>query len=487
MPVAPQPPATTNPGGRGGQAHEFFGVNERELTTIDGAARHGEAAGRLTAALLVAALAAGALQQGGFFERGQVSVAALLAAALVSALPIDRASEPTLRLALAAGVLAAGWALVRAFPSGSLRAAAGEAFLLTALGVVVALTRRLDEPGRRLAVAGVLGVGVVLAATAWIGVVWRVTPWALTSAGLWRGASTITYANATGCLLAVLALTCLALLGRDRRSLPLNVVLTLLLIGLVTTLSRAAALSFVVGLAVLVLLRGTIVLRALAGPLLGTAIASVFLLPSIPASNQPRPLLGLGGLVIGVALAAAVAAAGRRATVAMAVAVLAVATVGLTRPGVSPSLDAAGNRLSASRLEVGSPARSRLHETALDLFGSEPLVGVGPGRFVRESKKHGELHVQGYVHDEYAQLLAEQGVIGAALGVVVLIALARVLLKGRLEAPSPVLWASCVASLVAVSVHAGFDFVWHVPLVLICLALLLGLAVKPATSTNEVA
>jgi len=487
MPVAPQPPATTDPGGWGGHAHELFGVNDRALTTIEGAVRHGEAAGRLTAALLVAALAAGALQQGGFFERGQVSVAALLAAALVSALPADRASEPTLRLAFAAGALAVGWALVRAFPSGSLRAAASEAFLLTALGVVVALTRRLDEPGRRLAVAGVLGVGVVLAATAWIGVVWRVTPWALTSAGLWRGASTITYANATGCLLAALALMCLALLGRDRRSLHLTVVLTLLLIGLVTTLSRAAALSFLVGLAVLVLLRKTIVLRALAGPLLGTAMAFVFLLPSIPASNHPRPLLGLGGLAIGVAVAAALAAAGRRGIVAMTIAVLAVAAVGLTYPGVSGSLDAAGNRLSVSRLETGSPARSRLHHTALDLFAREPVVGVGPGRFVRESTKHGELHVQGYVHDEYAQLLAEQGLIGAALGAVLLIALARLLWKGRLDAPSPALWASCVAAFVVVSVHAGFDFVWHVPVVLICLALLLGLAVKPATSTSEVA
>src|SRR6185312_760777 len=135
---------------------------------------------RLTAALLTGAIAAAAFQQGGFFARGQVAVAALLAAAVVSALPFERSSERALGLAFSAGGLAIVWALLRAVPGGSLSTAAGEGLLLVALAVVVVLARRLDESGRQLAVAGVLGVGVVIAATAWIGVVWRVTPWALT-------------------------------------------------------------------------------------------------------------------------------------------------------------------------------------------------------------------------------------------------------------------------------------------------------------------
>jgi len=200
MPVAPQPPATTNPGGRGDHAHEFFGVNAGALTQLDDGPRQAEATGRLTAALLTGAIAAAAFQQGGFFARGQVAVAALLAAAVVSALPFERSSERALGLAFSAGGLAIVWALLRAVPGGSLSTAAGEGLLLVALAVVVVLARRLDESGRQLAVAGVLGVGVVIAATAWIGVVWRVTPWALTSEGLWRGASTITYANAAGCV-----------------------------------------------------------------------------------------------------------------------------------------------------------------------------------------------------------------------------------------------------------------------------------------------
>jgi len=487
MPVAPQPPATTNPGGRGGHAHELFGVNDGALTKPDGAPRRAAAAGRLTAALLVGTLAAAALQQGGFFVRGQVSIGALLAAALVSALPLARSPEPALGLVFAAGALAAGWALVRAVPNGSLSAAAREGLLLAALATVVVLSRRLDERGRRLALFGLLGVGVLLAVTAWIGVMWRVTPWALTSDGLWRGASTITYANATGCVLAAVALASLSLLARDRESLPLTLVLTVLLLGLGTTLSRAAALAFLVGLAVLVLLCGANVLRALTGPLLGAAIAFVSLLPSIPDSNQPRTLLALGGLVLGLTLAAVIALGGGRGVVLAAAALIVIGVFGVSRPGVSGSLDAAGDRISASRLEIGSPARGRLHETALDLVAHEPAVGVGPGNFVRESTRHGQLRVQSYVHDEYAQLLAEQGAIGAALGAAFMLAVARVLWIRRPDAPPRALRAGCVAAFVAVAVHAGFDFVWHLPVVLLCLALLLGLTVKPATSTSEVA
>ena len=487
MLVAPQPPASTHPERRSGHAHEFFGASEAALTELDDAPRHVEATGRLTAALLIGAIAAAALQQGGFFARGQVAVAALLAAAFVSALPLERSSERALGLAFLAGGLAVAWALLRAIPSGSLSTATGEGFLLVALAAVVVLARRLDEPGRRLAVGGLLGVGVVIAATAWIGVVWRVTPWALTSEGLWRGASTITYANAAGCVLAALALTCLALLGTGRGTLRLAPVLTLLLIGLATTLSRAAALAFLVGLVALVLLRGTIVLRSLVGPLSGAALASFSLLPSMPVSNDPRPLLAFAGLVLGIALAVVVAATGRRGAVMAVLAVLVLTVVGLTRPEISGPLGPASERLSASRLVIGSPARARLHETAFGLIAHDPVAGVGPGRFARESTTHGRLRVQEYVHDEYAQLLVEQGAVGAVFAVALAFAVVRLLWKGRVDAPSPLLWAGCVAGFVAVAVHAGFDFVWHVPLVLLCLALLLGLTVKPATSTGEVA
>ena len=114
MPVAPQAPAITSRVGRGGRAQKILGVG----TEAGLKARRSGAAGLLTAAFVLAAIAAAGLQQGAFFMRGQVAVAALIAAALVTALPIRRALDSELRAPVIAAALLAGWTLVRAVPVG---------------------------------------------------------------------------------------------------------------------------------------------------------------------------------------------------------------------------------------------------------------------------------------------------------------------------------------------------------------------------------
>ena len=114
MPVAPQAPAITSRVGRGGRAQKILGVG----TEAGLKARRSGAAGLLTAAFVLAAIAAAGLQQGAFFMRGQVAVAALIAAALVTALPIRRALDSELRAPLIAAALLAGWTLMRAVPVG---------------------------------------------------------------------------------------------------------------------------------------------------------------------------------------------------------------------------------------------------------------------------------------------------------------------------------------------------------------------------------
>ena len=86
MPVAPQAPAITSRVGRGGRAQKILGVD----TEAGLKARRSGAVGLMTAAFVLAAIAAAGLQQGAFFMRGQVAVATLIAAALVTALPIRR-------------------------------------------------------------------------------------------------------------------------------------------------------------------------------------------------------------------------------------------------------------------------------------------------------------------------------------------------------------------------------------------------------------
>ena len=61
----------------------------------------------------------------------------------------------------------------------------------------------------------------------------------------------------------------------------------------------------------------------------------------------------------------------------------------------------------------------------------------------------------------------------------------RLLWRSRSREAASVFWAGTVAACAAAAVHAGFDFVWHVPVVPPTLAVLIGLAVKPVTSTND--
>ena len=93
--------------------------------------------------------------------------------------------------------------------------------------------------------------------------------------------------------------------------------------------------------------------------------------------------------------------------------------------------------------------------------------------------------MQQYVHNEYVQTLAEVGAIGAALLAALLATTLRLLWRSRASERAPVFWAGTVAACAAAVVHAGFDFVWHVPVVPLTLAVLIGLAVKPVTSTND--
>jgi O-antigen ligase len=440
----------------------------------------------LTAAFVLAAIAAAGLQQGAFFERGQAAVAALIAAALVTALPIRRAFDSDLRAPLIAAALLAGWMLIRAVPLGSLRAASGGAALLAGLAAILILCRRLDRDARRLTIGGLLGFGVLLSITSWIGVAWHLTPLALTSEGLWRGASTITYANALAGVLVPLALTALGLLSAKERSVPLALVVTLLLLGVATTLSRAGALALVAGFTLLLLIRGVVVLSSLLAPVAGASVALSGLLPSMPVESHPRPGLAVAALAVGMGLTAALVSLPRRRSLVAGTLLVLIATFASWSVAASSgSLRSAGERIAENRIRVSSPARSRLNATALDLVAQHPLTGVGQGRVVIESQRHGHLRVQQYVHNEYVQTLTELGAIGAALLAALLATTLRLLWQSRSSGRASVLWAGTAAACAAAAVQAGFDFVWHVPVVPLTLAVLIGLAVKPVTSTSD--
>jgi O-antigen ligase len=114
---------------------------------------------------------------------------------------------------------------------------------------------------------------------------------------------------------------------------------------------------------------------------------------------------------------------------------------------------------------------------ALDRFAEHPLVGVGAGRGAVETRSAaGRVLVQEYVHNEYVQVLLEYGVVGAALLAALIAAIARALWQRGARRREDPLWCGVAAACVA----APFDFVWHVPVVPLVLAVLIGLGVASA-------
>jgi 4-amino-4-deoxy-L-arabinose transferase-like glycosyltransferase len=104
---------------------------------------------------------------------------------------------------------------------------------------------------------------------------------------------------------------------------------------------------------------------------------------------------------------------------------------------------------------------------------------------IRWTDSEGRLQVQQYVHDEYRQLLTELGAIGVVLLAALVAGVIRLLWGSHPLNAAPALWAGSVAACAATAVHAGFDFVWHVPAVPLTVAVLVGLAVAPVTRMDR--
>jgi hypothetical protein len=226
----------------------------------------------LHALLLIVALVVAVAAQGAYYDAGQRTVAIVLVLALFAALRVRPWSmDDALLPPVGAGAALAAWAAVSATVVGDITAALPVIALLAGVVVVLVAVRRLTRGQRDALAAAVVAVGGLAAAAGWVGVAWRVTPWALEDQGLWRAATTLTYANAAAGLLVPLALLAVARLI-VRPGVPTIVAACLLLVGVGATLSRGGVLALAVGAAVLAILLGPgRTLWAVGPPTLGPA------------------------------------------------------------------------------------------------------------------------------------------------------------------------------------------------------------------------
>jgi O-antigen ligase len=178
-----------------------------------------------------------------------------------------------------------------------------------------------------------------------------------------------------------------------------------------------------------VLLGGAVLLWLLAG-----------LVTSFSQSSIAALLLGL-----------AVLAAYRwdvRGTLYVAVALAAIAAVAVAVAPASLHLGLTGKGGSASNATSG---RTKLIEGGLRLFAARPLQGFGPGSFAREYREHEHVTSDSATsasHTIPVTVAAEQGIMGLALYVALLVSAFAVLFRGAGRSPPRIALAACFAALV---------------------------------------
>lgn len=70
---------------------------------------------------------------------------------------------------------------------------------------------------------------------------------------------------------------------------------------------------------------------------------------------------------------------------------------------------------SASAMDSSSMTRMKMIEIGLDIFRKNPLLGIGSGNYAYQAFNYYGLHRQVYSHCNYVELLANIGLVGAAL------------------------------------------------------------------------
>jgi len=474
-----------------------------------GTGRIGVAAVLLLPAALVAALA---FASGGFFpdETAVAAVVVLLALLLRATLAPHAFAGvgPGLTVAAIALIAFAVWTLV----SGSWSGAPGRALLeydrallYAALLVLLGTLGRTDGRARLLLVALAAAAVVVAAAAAFTWLLPELLP-AGTELSKERQGWPTSYWNATG-LIAGLAVVWGVSLAGDAAQPALVRVLGAAAApvgtaAIVFTASRGAALVAAGGVVVAVLAARTAatasgLLSALAG-IVGGAVLAL----GVEGLNTPQPT-------------AAAVAAGERAALALAAVTVAVAVLRaallpldrrlgalrLPRPraavrralllgsalavvGVFAALggfeevravaadfgdaeeqSVRGDLAPRERFtRLGNNGRVDQWRVAIEEgFAEQPLRGTGAGTYALLWTA--EPDIGGRVldgHSLYAEVLAELGLVGAALLVVALLTLLAGLVR-RCRGPGRGAWAGLLAGAVVWAVHAGVDWDWEMP------------------------
>jgi O-antigen ligase len=134
-----------------------------------------------------------------------------------------------------------------------------------------------------------------------------------------------------------------------------------------------------------------------------------------------------------------------------------------------PSNHLIGRFAQLSYTEEATTGRVQLWRETLHLARDYPLFGCGLGSYESAFTRYKEsapMSIDDYAHNDYVQLLAEGGIIGVAL---MLMIVGRVLRRASRAftlasgAADRYLALACIGSLSAIMLHSVVDFSLHIP------------------------
>jgi hypothetical protein len=405
------------------------------------------AARRATTAATIAAVVVGLTVEGvvrkGAFHNTDALVVAVASAGLIVARVVVGIERRNLAVLVPLLALTLWWLASAA------RHGAPESFLplgasMLGFGAGFLATASLDAAHRKAAAAAMLGIGAVSAGAGLVAEAFRLFPVAARAQDLWRLSTTLTYANAAGLLLAMALLFGL---GLDQRNGWVRLAIFLCVAGLVTTQSRGAVLAC--------LLAATLVpwsqlrsgwISLVVGILVGLVAVAT------SSGNGARPAVVIAAAVGCIVVVLPGLSSWRRLSWHQMVTVQAVLLLVTVAALVFTSLAAAQHGHLSRRLDQDRTPEWR---AAVDQWQSSPALGVGPDKpLVLDPLTD---TTTDYAHDEYLQVLAGGGLVGAALLVAVGVGLAS------LSRRHDVISSCAVAALVAFAVAGALDYDWHLP------------------------
>jgi O-antigen ligase len=119
--------------------------------------------------------------------------------------------------------------------------------------------------------------------------------------------------------------------------------------------------------------------------------------------------------------------------------------------------------------DISADTRAQIWRDSASLVRAFPVVGVGLGAYesaLMRYKTVGPMNTTDYAHNDYVQVLAEMGIVGFGIGMLLLLRIIYSAAVGAIYAGLPedrLLSIACFGSLIAIILHSFVDFNLYVP------------------------